>query len=70
MPFPRGLYLDLAKVRENAAGKKLNNTKRLEPVTHGINPLKIDIAMKVYDDKRRGKLTRKKRVMLLNTLQI
>jgi HD-GYP domain-containing protein (c-di-GMP phosphodiesterase class II) len=69
-PFPRGLYLDLAKVRENAAGKKINIIKSLEPGIHGINPLKIDIAMKNHNDKRQEKLTRKKRVMLLNTLQI
>jgi HD-GYP domain-containing protein (c-di-GMP phosphodiesterase class II) len=48
-PFPRGLYLDLATTRENATGKKLNIVKSLEPGSHGINPLKIDIAMKFYN---------------------
>jgi hypothetical protein len=54
-PFPRGLYLDLATTRENATGKKLNIIKSLEPGSHGINPLKIDIAMKDYNEKRQEK---------------
>lgn len=51
-PFPQGLYIDLAKITENAEGKKLNIIRSLEPGTHGINPVKIDIAMKEYNEQR------------------
>lgn len=54
-PFPQGLYIDLSKVTENAEGKKLNIVSSLEPGTHGINPVKIDIAMKEYNEKRESK---------------
>lgn len=57
-PFPKGLYIDLAKTTENADGKKLNIVRSLEPGTHGINPIKIDIAMKEYNERR--KQTRQK----------
>ena len=51
-PFPKGLYINLTKIITNSQGDKLNIIKSLEPGSHGIDPIKIDIAMKDYNKKR------------------